>query len=89
MTRSGRARTARERGSRRVEVNGVEVTILYADNDPYLVEVRFEIPGEKWFEFERSPMYRRLKDYVCSLQTPDRQTGRSGRPTMRTWASGS
>ncbi len=71
------ANTKAEEGEQ-LKPNGVEVTILYADNDPYLVKVCFVIPGGRWSEFEKSPMYRQLTDYARSLQTPDKQTGRSG-----------
>lgn len=66
------------KGVDRVKDDEIEVNVLYADNEPFLVEVRFEIPGERWSEFEKSPVYLQLKDYVHSLQTQGKQTGRNG-----------
>lgn len=49
----------------------IEVTSLYADNEMYCREVRFSVPAEKWSEFEKSPMYQQLVEYVRSVGTPD------------------
>ena len=49
-----------------------EITAFYSDNEIYCREVRFAIPIEKWSEFETSPMYQRLVDYVHSLQIQER-----------------
>ena len=50
----------------------LEITAFFADNEIYCREVRFSIPIEKWSEFESSPMYRELTDYVHALEIPER-----------------
>ena len=55
----------------------LKATAYYADNVMYLVAVQFEIPGEKWSEFEVSSMYQQLEAYLRTLQTPDKQIERN------------
>ena len=43
-----------------------EITPFYSDNEIYCREVRFSVPIEKWSEFESSPMYRELVEYIHS-----------------------
>lgn len=41
-----------------------EVTTWYANNEEISKEVRFTIPVDKWDEFEKSDLFRDLKNYV-------------------------
>lgn len=50
----------------------IEITPFYSDNELYCQEVRFAIPIEKWSEFEMSPMYQQLKEFVHAQETPDK-----------------
>lgn len=50
----------------------IEVTPFYSDNEIYCQEVRFAVPIEKWSEFETSPMYQQLKEFVRAQEIPGR-----------------
>lgn len=55
-----------------------EVTSFYSDNEICLVEIQISLSGELWSEFEKSPKYQKLVDYVESLQTRCRQAEHDG-----------
>lgn len=52
----------------------INVTSWYADNEIYLQEVRFLIPGHAWYEFETSPLYQELVEYLGNLRIPSRRS---------------
>ena len=52
----------------------LEITPFYANNEMFAQELRFSVPAGEWSEFEKSPLFQAITEYVERVKTQYTQT---------------